>query len=390
MARWRAPRVVLAVVLVIGFGCTGQAEAPAPDEEIEVSRSALEGPVTAATGICPNTVLIGACDTGVAATVGDRCIQESVDRCMSESDNHGSFVSCVAGAIRPVVGKNEFGAIMRCAAHAGGHRGTSPPGTKEPPGLRPSEILARRQLHRPPPLETAADVAAFVEWVAGSAVEEREDGRAVIEKAAGNAEVVRALIGEIEATQGTDHSRALIALAILGEMKNPLGAEFLFEFATRPLPREGTLVEGEILEQTAQAMLQAKATHGLAYLRTKRGDDMVLSLLEGHPSRVVRAEAISSYLWNQGDSPDAKARVAAVIKKRLARIPNPTEADRLEYLFIDRVRRVAGEPAEIFNRKLAAYLARYPEAIPPDPAPKKGRKTSAPQSPSFDEPPPPL
>lgn len=386
MATLHGLRVVLAAILAVGAGCAEKAE----EEEVGIARSALKGPVTTATGVCPKTVIIGACDSGVAAAVGDRCIQESVDHCLSGC-SHGRFVSCVADAVRAVVPEKDFAAIMRCAAHASARRGTTRPISTEAAGPSPSEILARRQLHAPPPLETAADVAKFVDWAAMSAVDEREDARAAIEKAAGNMQVARALIDEIEAARETDHSRALIALAILGEMRNPLGAEFLFEFATRSLPTEGTLAEGEIVEQTAQAMLQAKATHGLAYLRTEHGDRAVLSLVESHPSRIVRAEAISAYLWNQGDSPDAQGRVEAAIKRRLARMSSPTEADRMEHLFVDRVRRVAGERAEIFDRKLAAYMALHPEIVPPDPVKEVGRKKRAPKmSPSFDEPPPPL
>ncbi len=383
MARSHRLWVVLASFVAAGTGCTGK-----PGQAV-AKEDALEGPVTPATGICPDTVTIGGCDSGVAATLGDRCLQESVDLCLS-SATHGRFVSCVADAVRPVVSQPDFAAIMRCAAHASARRGTPPPGTTEPPGPRPSEILASRPLHAPPPLETAADVPKFVDWAALSAVDEREDGRAVIEGAAGNTEVVLALIDEIETARLSDHSRALIALAILGEMRNELGAEFLLEFATRPLPTEGTLAEGEIVERTAQATLQAKATDGLAYLRTERGDQAVLSLVESHPSRIVRAEAISAYLWNHGDSADAKGRVLAAIKRRLASIGSPTDADRLEHLFVDRVRRVAGERAEIFDRKLAVYLELHPEVVPPDPVKKVGRKTGPKVSPSFDEPPPPL
>src|SRR6185369_10245038 len=155
---------------------------------------------------------------------------------------------------------------MRCAAHAG-KNGTPRPDTTEPPGPRPSEILAGRPLHQPPPLNGGADVPKFVDWAAGSFPEEREDGRAVIQGAANNDDVARALIDMIEITKLNDHSRALIALAILGEMRNGLGSQFLLDFVYRPLPTTGTIAEGEIVEETAQAMLQAKATHGLAYLR---------------------------------------------------------------------------------------------------------------------------
>jgi len=221
-------------------------------------------------------------------------------------------------------------------------------------------------------------------------MEEREDDRAVIEKASRNNEVAQGLIGMIESTQLTDHSRTLIALAVLGEMRNSLGVQFLHEFATRPLPTTGTIAEGEIIENTAQAMLQAKATHGLAYFRSEECcDSEVLSLVETHSSRIVRAEAISAYLFNQGDSPGARERALAAIKKRLSSLKYPTEADRMEVLFVDRIRRVVGESAAVFSAKLAAYLRLHPEVVPPNPV--HGSKTApSKSSPSFDQQPPPL
>jgi len=228
------------------------------------------------------------------------------------------------------------------------------PATSQAKGPSPSEILAKRPPRNPPAFATPGDVNAFISWAGSSTLDEREAARKAIEGARQNAAVAEALVGEFEKAQKTDHSRALLILAILGEMRSPVGEKFLREFVIRPLPGTGTVVDGEILEQTAQAMLQAKAVDGLAYMRERGSDEVVLFVVLRHPSRIVRAEAISAFLWNQGDSPEARRAVLQYVRPG-------------EEIFVDRVRRVQGEGAATFNRKLAEYLKAHPEALPPSP-----------------------
>lgn len=218
-----------------------------------------------------------------------------------------------------------------------------------------------------PPLCTPGDVPRFVDWAGRSTVDESELVRGALVAARWREPVVRALIDEVEAAQRTDHSRALLALALLGEMRNPCGTAFLMDFIHRPLPRTGTVVfGGEIVERTAQAMLEAKAVDGVAYLRTEESDDAVLSIAAGHPSRIVRAEAINAFLWNHDDSPAARRVLAPHVR-----------AD--ERILIDRVRRGSGEHAATFNARLRAFLEAHPEAIPPPPERRpEGRRDMSP------------
>ena len=116
----------------------------------------------------------------------------------------------------------------------------------------------------------------------------RFDGR-LIAGAQNNDDVVQALYDELISAQKNDHSRALLVLAILGEMRNPRGEGLLRTFVRLPLPEKGTEVAGEIVEQTALAMLQAKAIDGLAYQHTPSGDNEVLRTIAEHSSRIVRA-----------------------------------------------------------------------------------------------------
>jgi hypothetical protein len=155
-------------------------------------------------------------------------------------------------------------------------------------------------------------------------------------------------------------------LALLGEMRHPVGHECLARFVHLPFPEKGTVVDGEIIEQTNLAMLQAKAVDGLAYLHDPKADEEVLWAASKHPSRVVRAEAIDAYLFNHGDSAQAR--------EQLARVVRPDER-----LFLDRVRRVQGENAESFNRKLDGYLKSHPDRLPPNPEKQAQKVTKRPE-----------
>ena len=240
------------------------------------------------------------------------------------------------------------------------------PGSIEGSSIPPSKVIAERPLYRPPPLtgqgdEARKNVNAFVTWAGESVALEREMGRKVLREAAKNPEIVKALTEEaLVAQRNGDTSRGLVALGLLGEMRTYDGAKFLVEFVRMPLPKEGTYIEGELQEEAQQAMLQAKAVAGLAYMRSADFDREVLYQSGKHPSVIVRAEAISAYLWNQGDSLEARKLLSSYVRPE-------------ERLFLDRVRRVAGEGAETFNKKLALYLEAHPELKAPKPEPKEPR-----------------
>jgi hypothetical protein len=238
---------------------------------------------------------------------------------------------------------------------AGKEAGEPTPNAAVPAGPDPSQLLAERKLNLPPPLAKAADVKKFVEWAGFSAVEERETARRTIAAASDNKEVVKAIIDEIELAKDVkagDNSRALLLLSILGEMKSPHAQDYLVKFANRELPKEGTVVDGEILERTAQAMLQGKAVDGIAYLRNQEAEAAVLAIVAEHPSIIVRAEAIRAYLWNHDDEQNARKTLLRYVRKG-------------EEIYLDRVSRLPGDDAETFNRKLEVYLKAHPEAVPP-------------------------
>ena len=257
-------------------------------------------------------------------------------------------------------------------------RKKGPPRSTEPAVPRPSDLDKARLESKPPSLAVAAAWAAevarvFIDWAGASNVGQREQVRQLIAEARGNTSVAAAFCDEASRAAESDHSRALLALSILGEMRSPVGEECLRKLLHQPLPEKGTLADGEIVEQTALAMLQAKAVDGLAYLRTARADQEVLWAVTKHPSRIVRAEAIEAYLWNHTDSPEARATLQKHVR--------PDEA-----IFLDRIRREPEEKAESFNRRLAAFLKAHPELAPPPP-PRAYRKKRSPLPPGDDKPP---
>lgn len=238
-------------------------------------------------------------------------------------------------------------------------RKVSEPSTKSPAGPSPSLLLERRSQLKPPLLTGTGEaaqrsVASFIDWAAGSTEREADTARRLLTAAREEGEVAQAFCDQALRAREADHSRALIALALLGEIKSPVGEKCFTEVLALPLPTQGTVVEGEILEQTALATLQAKAVDGLAYLGTPRAQEEVLRLVRAHPSRIVRAEAIDAYLWNHADSAEAKATLRKYVQKG-------------EEIFVDRVRRNTGEKAESFNAKLAVFLKAHPEVRAPAP-----------------------
>lgn len=262
----------------------------------------------------------------------------------------------------------------------GGGAGGEPPASKEAASRRPSERMGERKLHAVPAVASEGDVPGFVSWAAGSLPEEREDGRRALAAVAASpnaSAVARGLTAEVERAREADHSRALVALALLGELKNKeVGVPFLTGFIARPLPQQGTIVDGEIIEQTAQLQLQGKAVHGLAYLRDDVADREVMKIISSHPSRVIRGEAINAWLWNRQDTQAARDQLASIVKPE----------DRV---LIDRPRRTETTTADEFNRALATWLKAHPELAAPAPVKAKPHEPKRTQDGSaFDAAPP--
>ncbi len=232
-----------------------------------------------------------------------------------------------------------------------------PPSASKPSHTPPAEILKGYVLHKPPALAGTGDarrsVNEFLNWAAGSLPAEREDGRSVIAAASGNDDIARALVVAAEHAIATDHSRALVALSVLGELRNPTAMVYLAGLVRRPPPRTGTVVNGEIVEASALAQLQAKAVHGLAYARTPQTDQFVVDVAAKHSLKHVRAEAIRALLWNNPN--DGRRLLSQAIRDE-----DRILLDRVEHVLPD------DEPGS-FNKRLESFVAKYPQLQPPPP-----------------------
>jgi len=237
-----------------------------------------------------------------------------------------------------------------------------------PSGVRPSELLAQKPPQPAPKLVGSGDAARravldFLAWAGASTPSQQEEGRREIAAASGNSDVEQALCDEITAARTKDHSRALLGLSVLGEMRSPHALGYLKNFIHIPLPPPGRLLEGEDPEQTALAILQGKAVSGLAYMNTAESNEEVFWAASRHESRIVRAEAIRTYLANNQNSAEAKATLRKYVRKG-------------EELFLDRPNRDPGDKAKTFNRKLEEYLRAHPELAAP--APEHGSEPGRP------------
>lgn len=233
------------------------------------------------------------------------------------------------------------------------------PSAQQPAGELPSRIIASRSLKMPSLTAAGADVKTavlnFIKFAGDSGSDQREEIRKNLMAARDNRAVVDAFCSESFRAQKEDHSGALLSLSLLGEMKSSFAGDCLNRFMKLSFPTTGTVVDGEILEQTALAQLQAKAIDGLAYLNTKESNAVVLDAVRNHPSIIVRAEAIEAYLWNnRANLQEARRTLSQYVRKG-------------EEIYLDRVRRETGEKSDTFNRKLEAFLKAHPEVIPPKP-----------------------
>ncbi|HEX9390349.1 MAG TPA: hypothetical protein VF928_03440 [Usitatibacteraceae bacterium] len=251
-----------------------------------------------------------------------------------------------------------------------------PPNTQTAPGPRP-DITVRELASRPVPNlagkgeEAKKNALAFIDWAGSSTKDQDEVVRKTLAGVRENAEIVMAFCEEAFAAQDSDHSRALVTLSLIGETRSATGMECLAKFLRQPFPEKGTLVDGEILEQTALGTLQAKAIDGLAYLHEEKADQLVVEAAAKHPSRIVRAEAIAAYLWNHRYDARSREVLKSVVRKD-------------ELIFLDRLVKQAEEPKESFNRKLAAYLKSHPELMPPGPRKADAKpRTTVGQPPKF-------
>ncbi len=208
-----------------------------------------------------------------------------------------------------------------------------------------------------PSLSSAGDVAPFVAFAIEAPVSRREEVRAAIQAAQGNAAVANALIADFEQAAAADFSHALVTLSLLGEQRNPAGTQFLIAYVARPLPERGVPMQesGVSAQYEAAVRLQAHAALSIGYARTDQALEALLNVVSRHPSAAVRAEAAASILYNWSDNAQVRGQLAQRLRRE----------DRA---LLDRPVRTDGMSGAEFNRRLALYLEAHPELRPPPPA----------------------
>jgi hypothetical protein len=239
--------------------------------------------------------------------------------------------------------------------------GDDAPVSLTPDDPPPLAIFAARPLHDAPPLggkskEGRAAVEAFLDWASASVPEERDDARQALAEMREDKVVASTLCRIAKKSSGSDGTRAMVAYALLGELRSEKGLRCLRSLVVRKAPTHGPVEaeSGMPFAQLAWEQLQAKGVEGMAYHGSDEADAMVLDVVASHPSRSVRAAAIDAWLWNHGDGEEARLALLQVI-------------DPKDSIFLDRVRREEGESAASFDAKLATFLALHPELQAPEP-----------------------
>ena len=261
-----------------------------------------------------------------------------------------------AAAVERVIASQQAASPTRAVAagNAGGAPSAgSQAATNASPRLR-VQALSRLPITVDPAATDPQSIDRLIQRAGASVPAERETVRAALAKNQGNAQLANALADRALALRTRDYSATLTALSLLGELRAPAGEKRLLQFTAIPLPTQGHVVEGELVERTTLEQLQMKAVQGLAYERTPSGDAAVLQLAAASPSRNVRAEAVEAYLYNHGYSAAARKALGAVLQP----------ADRI---YLDRPHLLPGMTAGAFNLQLATYLKLHPNLVAPVP-----------------------
>lgn len=221
--------------------------------------------------------------------------------------------------------------------------------------------------HRPAPL-AADQLDAFLAWAGRSGHDEREAVRRAIAGAERDVALVDGLFARLAKSDVADLDRSLVILGVLGELRDPRARERLLEIVQRPLPEQSELPHGALGDRDLLEMLQAKAVEVLAYLRSEASNRDVLEVAGAHPSLAVRSAAADAYLYNNGDSAEARAGLLQVL----------SEEDRL---LADRVRRSSTTSSRRFDEGLRHFYELHPEQVaePPGQPAEAGEGTEPPQ-----------
>jgi hypothetical protein len=211
-----------------------------------------------------------------------------------------------------------------------------------------------------PPLggtgQAAIDSARnFINWAVGARASQIAQARTVVKNAASNAEIVQALINEVNLANFGPWDRYAVTLAILGETQTQAANNFFTQILDLPLPPTGVRGLDDRhhhgpAADFAHVALQVKAVDGLAFARSPSGNQKLLQVIHDHPSAAVRIEAIRAYM--QANGPAVRPTVLAAARPA-------------EQVYVDSFPRLNETDQSSFDDQLNAWLATHPAAPEP-------------------------
>ncbi len=187
-------------------------------------------------------------------------------------------------------------------------------------------------------------VGRFLEWVTYATNADLGKAVAKIYEVHGDAALGTELVNRFNAARNVDASRALMILSVLGEMRTAPGRKLFKRLLAEPVPAPSGAEHDVVRERLLG--YQIKAVHGLGYLFSGAADQELLHLAGSHPQRVIRAAAIRTYVFNQGDAARETARAAA----------KPGEE-----WFADRFENRNMNSGTTFDERLQEFEAKHPE-----------------------------
>lgn len=229
--------------------------------------------------------------------------------------------------------------------------------------------LSRAQSPAPPRLQQTtasmkvmeldnSNVYDFLVWAATSPRGQKELVRAAIMRRAGDEKISAEIQALYPKILDDDFDFALVALGVLGELRALGSIKFLEGVLNQPYPKETVRADPGLTKRESIELLQSKAVQGLAYLGDPAADDIVFKAAASHPARAVRSAAVDALLYN--------ARSEAT-RERLIKTLRPEDQ-----IFLDQVSKGAVQSPEEFNKRLAGFYERHPEAKFEAPGEPKG------------------
>jgi hypothetical protein len=197
-------------------------------------------------------------------------------------------------------------------------------------------------------------------------ISQKQTIRQQIAAAAADSRVVDALTNRLLKFPVTDHTRHLMILSTLGEIRSPRAIPSLKQFIWYDKDMFSEVASGPSTGVKTSYFypthaLQSRAVEMLAYIGSEEALAATREVAAKHPGEEVRIAAINAYLYNQGDSEKAIAEISQVV-------------DSNDRKFVGLARRTGDMSLGEFEKKVQAYYEKYPSERPPEPAvAKQGR-----------------